>query len=113
MFWQPMALECTAFHPSLQGVCTTQSTVASPPSLTLPLHAAVSLPATCLRTLPLSKSPVLAVRMEHISVFPPTLPALTLLTQGQLVCDSETPSHSLVISPSLACQLMGSTAFVW
>ena len=29
MFWQPIALECTAFHPSLQGVCTTdtQSTV--------------------------------------------------------------------------------------
>lgn len=24
MFWQPMVLECTAFHPSLQGVCTTQ-----------------------------------------------------------------------------------------
>ena len=79
--------------PPITSRCVHHSVI-SPPSLTLPLHAAVSLPATCLRTLPLSKSPVLAVRMEHISVFPLTLPALTLLTQGLLVCDSETACKS-------------------
>ena len=81
--------------------------------LTLPLHAAVFLPAIFLWTLPLSKSPVLVVWMERTSVFPLMLPALTLPIQGLLVCESKTASYSLFISPSPACQLMGSTAFVW